>query len=407
MDLKKLTILYLETLYTGDSGKYRNCQKGHITLYSSCFAYMISHYLDALNQFSKRDLKEWANYILSHQKQDGLFYGPEILEGKLLSAAHSKKHLAWHLTCHVLPVLTLMKVKPRYPLAFVEKYLEQNALHDWLEKRNWNEAWLEGNNLLFMGQLLTYLAVEEGVAEAKERISDLFQWLDKTIDLRTGFWGTDRGCDNYNAVYGGYHQLLLYYYWNRELPKEAMIDTVLALQHYDGGFSKGWGGGSCEDVDCIDVLVNLYKLTSYRRRDIEKALRKASLAVLRRQLPSGGFVYKKGEEFNHMGMELTYAPANEANIFSTWFGVHSLLLISEIVKLPCSRGINYHFNESCSMGWHRSWDKSPVEFNDNCLFRLYYVDLVAKSYFAIRKIKRNSILLDLSYQMLKKCLCKK
>lgn len=402
-NIKQHVINYLETLSTQDVGRYRNCRNGHITLYASCFAVMIFHYLDAMDKFSETDLKQWANYILDYQKKDGLFWGPEIIEGTLLSDAHSKEHLAWHLTCHVLPALSILGEKPRRPLSFIEQYFDSSILIDWLENRNWQEAWLEGNNLLFMGQLLTFLAVEEGDERAKQGVKILLKWLDKKIDPNTGFWGTDGHCDIYKAVYGGYHQLLLYYYWQHPIMfKKVMIDTVLSLQHFDGGFVKGWGGGSCEDVDCVDILVNLYKLTDYRRIDIEYSLRKAVLAVIRRMAPCGGFVYKKGEEFYHMGMKYTYALPDEPNIFSTWFGIHTLLLISEIISLPCFEKSNYHFNNACSMGWHRKWDQPKVNFVNRNYVKLRTNDIVSKCYFSLRQIKRKSVLLTHAFQLIKK-----
>ena len=50
-----------------------------------------------------------------------------------------------------------------------------------------------------------------------------------------------------------------------------MIDTVLGLQHVDGGFNPRGNGGACEDVDSVDILLNLYKRFDYRRADIRFA----------------------------------------------------------------------------------------------------------------------------------------
>ncbi len=401
--VKYNTLQYLQSLSCDSPGVYQNCTNGQITLYASCFAVMCYHYLNELLRFPEPYLKEWADYLLSYQGQDGRFRGPEIIEGKLLSAAHSPNHLAKHSTCHVLPALKLLGVSPRYPLVFMDKYLEPETLVQWLEQRNWNEAWLEGNNLLFMGQLLTYIAVEEDNSQAKKSVDLLFEWLDDKIDPATGLWGTDRGAtDNYAAAYGGYHQLLLYYYWGRPIPyRNELVDTILSLQHFDGGFARGWGGGSCEDVDCVDILVNLYKLTDYRREDIKYALLKARCAVLRRQVEHGGFVYKVGEDFYHMGMEYTYAPSGDANMFSTWFGVHTLCLIAEIIEVPAldlSRG---QFNDVCSMGWHHSWDKNVDSVKKMEYGKSKMIDLLAKGYFASRQLKRSSSLLSRLYQVIK------
>ena len=399
----KNIIYYLDDLYTGKPGQYKNCIDGEITLYASCFSFMILYYINKLSEFSSLEIKQWAEYILKHQNENGLFYGPEILKGKLLSDSHSKNHLAWHLTCHVLPVLKIMEVKPKIPLKFFEPYLLEHNLNKWLKRRNWREPWIEGNNLLFMGQLLTYFYEEEKVLEAKDRIEQLFKWLDEKIDPDTGFWGTQYGSNVYSSVYGGYHQLLLYYYWNHEIAHpHKMIDTVLSLQHFDGGFSNSWGGGSCEDVDCVDILVNLYKKTNYRRKDIEKALIKNSFSVLRRNNSEGGFVYKKDSQFYHMGMEFTYAAPGRANIFSTWFGINTLLLISEIVKIPKIKIKKYDFNKSVSMGWHQKWEKKPVNIDIFNYTKFILINYVANAYFFIRHVKRKFNTLNKLYNFIKK-----
>ena len=404
INLKKKALLYLKSLKGISQGEYRNCIGGKTTLYASCFAVMSYHYLNSLKLFNNSEIEGWANYILSFQRKDGTFVGPEITKGNLLSDAHTHEHLSWHLTCHVLPALNILGVKPHYRLSFIYPYLEKKNLLKWLEKRNWDQAWLEGNNLLFMGQLLTYLATEEKLSQAGNNVQTLFQWLDERVDPPTGLWGTAKSVSNHYAAYGGYHQLLLYYYWKKPVSyKKKLVDTILNLQHFDGGFSSSWGGGSCEDVDCVDILVNMYKLVDYRRDEIEKALLKASLAILRRQTPEGGFVYRIGEEFFHMGMEFTYAPKNIANIFSTWFAIHTIALISEVIDIPkydIIRG-EYSFNNICSMGWHRKWNnKIKIPKNKDYIIA-NLTNIVSVIYFMVREIKRSSKALSKLYEKIK------
>jgi hypothetical protein len=157
---------------------------------------------------------------------------------------------------------------------------------------------------------------------------------------------------------GGYHQLLLYYHENEDIHhKERLIDTVLSLQHPDGGFQPRGGGGACEDVDAVDILVNMYKRTLYRRTDTRIALRKAMRSILSCRVDDGGFVYRVGEPFVHMGIRKTRSPKDRSNMFATWFRVHTLALIGEILTdHPVSR-VGWKFNGRCSMGWHRPWNK--------------------------------------------------
>lgn len=229
--------------------------------------------------------------------------GPEIQKDDLRSAAHSLHHVSEHLTAHALPAIYLLGARPKYPLTLAEQYMDPDYLQDWLSKRNWSEAWLEGKNLLFVGQFLTDFMESGNYPAAKPAFEALIKWLDQEIDPDTGLWGTNGFCDVRRAIYGAYHQLLLYFYHDLSLTSpERLVDCVLSIQHRDGGFAEYWGGGSCEDADAVDLLVNLHRRYDYRRNDIEHALRKAALAILRRQTKEGGFVYKRCTPFIHNGL---------------------------------------------------------------------------------------------------------
>jgi hypothetical protein len=331
---------------------------GEVTLYSSVFAAMTLHYTGALERFSALEKQEWAEYINSFQDPEtGVYRAPEIFEGEIKGGGHSEEHLALHLAAHILPALSLLGSAPKHELVFAKKFLDIDRLQTWLSERDWSEAWLEGNNLLFVGQLLAYLD-ELGVEGSGAALDVFMQWLDDQVDPATGLWGTDGFCDKYNAIYGGYHQLLLYYYLHRSIISPTkLIDTALSIQHIDGGYSKWNGGGTCQDVDAVDILVNLYKLTDHRRRKIRRSLRRNHASVMRRRTREGGFCDRRGCEFNHMGMEMTRTPADRANMFSTWFGVHTVMLMAEIFKqdrTDCNKFDDLiRFNDSCSMGWHR------------------------------------------------------
>ncbi len=354
-------IAYVDACSTGKPGEYRFSTAGEVTLSASCFAAMIFHYLGHLESLGQERRDQWIDYLKSHQQNDtGLFVGPEIRHGEFRSSAHTPEHLSMHLTAHVLPALDVLAGRPKSPLFFAHRFLDGDALRDWLRKRDWHLAWLEGNNLLFVGQFLTYLLDQENKPQAKRALEYLFEWLDSQQDPATGLWGTDGYCDKHTAVYGGYHQLLLYYYWHRELKhRERLVDTVLSLQQGDGGFAPTRGGGTCENVDAVDILVNMCKQTDYRRAEVLLALRKAFWNVLSKQTPEGGFVYKWGVPFEHMGMSRTRTPANVANMFSTWFSVHTVLLIGEVLPVVALPEPSRRFNRSCSMGWHRPY---PVSF---------------------------------------------
>lgn len=345
---------FIESRGAENVGEYRMCDGGSVTLYASCFAVMALHYLGALERIGREQQAKWADYIKSWQNPEtGLFVGPEIRGGELKSSLHDWDHITMHLTAHALPALNILGSQPLHSLRFAKVFLDQKYLLKWLDQRNWHQAWLEGNNLLFIGQFLIYMRDHENEKSAQVALNTYFDWLDSQQDPLTGLWGTNGYCDIYEALYGAYHQLLVYYYCNRPVhyPRQ-IINTVLKLQHPDGSFTRYGGGGTCEDVDAVDVLVNLYKRTGYRPAAVRYALEMVLKNVLDKQKADGGFVYRHGESFMQLGISSTFVPANTPDLFSTWFRIHTIGLICEILKKNPLSQINWRFNNTCSMGWH-------------------------------------------------------
>lgn len=344
---------FVNGLNTGRPGEYKYSLTGQPNLYASCYALMTLHYLDALPEDAAAR-GTWADYLLSFQDEaTGLFAGPELKEPLPAGAKHDIEHLGLHLATTVLPCLDILGVRPRHSLRFAHRFLDQGVLAQWLAQRDWRDAWLEGNNLLFVLQLLIYLRDDERQPEAQARLDEFFAWLDAEIDPATGLWGTNGYCSNFVAMCGGYHQLLAYYSERRPLTaSHRLVDVTLALQHGDGGFHPAGGGGACEDVDAVDILVNLYKRHDYRRPAIRTSLRAAMRSILKKQMPDGGFVYRLNEPFSHMGMVATLTPPNQSNLFATWFRVHTLALAAQVLSDSVLARLEWNFNPRMSMGWH-------------------------------------------------------
>ena len=361
-NFKNGVVTYVEGNRSGNIGEYRMCEGGNVTLYSSCFALMTLFYCDSLQKYSREDLCIWGNYINRWQdKKSGLFIGPEVVEEELTSPLHDFEHISMHLTAHVLPCLALLGMGTGFPIYFAHSYLSKNELTKWLGKRDWGNAWFEGNNIFLVLQFLIWLRDVEKIKDASQSLNIIFDWLDSELDPETGLWGTNGFCSPHEAMYGGYHQLLAYYYENRDLKyTQALIDTVLSLQNIDGGFYPKGGGGGCEDVDAADILVNLYKRIDYRRHDIEFCVRRLLKSVLKRQIQNGGFVYRLNSQFIYMGIKGTKSPPNFSNMFATWFGVHTIALISEVLPDIFHGNQMFQFNNSFSMGWHKKWEKEDV-----------------------------------------------
>ncbi len=380
----KLNILaiknFISACETDQNGVYASSPNGEATLYGTCYALMTMFYLGDSIQSRLDSL----DFILSCQDPvTGYFIGPELKEWSPESdSKHDQDHLLTHLACHVLPVLDLFNMQPRSSLNFAHKFLDKQYLFDYLNSRDLKDAWLEGNNLLFVGQLIIYLRDRMKMRDADKALALYFTWLDDKVDPLTGLWGTDGFCSPFIAMCGGYHQLLVYYFEKREVRfKKQLIDTVLSLQHRDGGFHPQGGGGACEDVDAADILVNMYKQIDYKRLEIRIALRRLLHSVLEKQMPDGGFVYRLGEPFIHMGVPKTYSSANCSNLFPTWFRIHTLALIREILTDERLLKHNWKFNPTCSMGWHKPWEKAN--------HRITFIDKIKELLYCLRMNSTN------------------
>jgi hypothetical protein len=359
---------FLDSCYNQHNGAYSSSKDGPFNLYATCYGLLTKYYL----QLPSKKIEKSLDFIISTQNSEsGFFIGPELKDWvPPKNSKHDENHILMHLCCTTLPVLSTYGVFPAFQLKFAHKFLDQHYLIRWLNNRDWNDAWLEGNNLLFLGQLLIYLRDVEKKSAASDSLEAYFRWLEMQIDPDTGLWGTNGYCSNFVAMCGGYHQLLVYYYEKRPIRyKKALIKTVINLQHPDGGFHPKGGGGACEDVDGADILVNMYKQINYRRSEIRCSLRRLLKSILKKQMPDGGFVYRQNEPFSHMGIPATYSPANCSNMFATWFRVHTLALISEILVDETTINRDWRFNNSCSMGWHRPWDKTQ---NTGKLLKIYF-----------------------------------
>lgn len=391
---------YILKYLKNSEGLFSSIPNGKATLYGTCYSLLTLNYLDSKYYPNKKLI----NFIRSCQIETGEFVGPELDDYfPSPKIKHNREHLIFHCTCLVLSACIHFSIPIKYKLSFFYKFCDINYLHQWLENRDFSDAWFEGNNLLFIGQLLIYLRDYENSLNANVALGYWFHWLDNTLDTKTGLWGTNGFCSKEVAVYGAYHQLLVYYYENHKISNpKALVDIVLSLQHLDGGFNPNGNGGACEDVDCVDILVNLYKIIDYRRSDIRIALRRCMKHIISLQNSDGGFPYNRNNHQSHMGIPETSAPPNVSTAFSTWFRIHTLSLISEV--LPNEELFDNYtlgFTNNISMGWHRSWDienANKLLINRNTLveqsivyfytFRLKLSKSISVFNIILRKVKK-------------------
>ena len=324
-----------------------------------CCATLGKVYLDP----AKSLLEPTRRFIAGCQDAEtGLMIGPELKDFRAVRGVmHDLEHLLLHLTCAAIPVCRQFGIQLPYPVRDAHRFCDEVYLRRCaIDNRELQKHGmvLKGTTSCSSVRLLIYLRDVEKHAGAQRALDLWFRWLDEHADPKTSLWGTNGHCSTMEAVYGGYHQLLVYYHENHPIRNPTgLVDTVLSLQHLDGGFNPNGNGGACEDVDCVDILVNLYKRNDYRRAEIRCALRRCLRHTLDLQNPDGGFPYNRNCPQSHMGIPGTDAAPNQSTAFATWFRVHTLALMAEILTDEPELQFDFRFTNNLSMGWHRAWDK--------------------------------------------------
>lgn len=377
-------------------GIYKFCSNGHVTIMSSCFALFIRELLNDLENIFDEDKQEWIDYLKSSQDQaTGLFYDPGYNRSDL-KGKHDEEYFLYQNSMFCLSALNALDSKPNYQLAFLEKYKNDEYLLTWLKNLNWSNPWLVSNNVMFIMYFLLFELETNNESTNVRYINIIFGYLDSIQDPETGYWGTNQGSSLFNGMAGAFHFYFFYVYCNRHIQyAEKIIDSTLALQHHDGLFSPAGGGGHCEDLDAIDILVKFSQLSSYRESEVDISLNKAIYALLENKNSDGGFCYAKlyryslsdwKKSLTHLYYEknirlsdkfwllfvqagkqallpfikeyqwkysswnLMSCKINESDMWSTWFRLLAIALIDS--RDRGGKNMNWTFRKQAALGWH-------------------------------------------------------
>jgi hypothetical protein len=289
------------------------------------------HLYGDLNSFSSRERDEWILYIQGQQGDDGLFRDPLI-------ECPEAEQLDWwgwrHLTLHALMALSALGGTAQKPFRILDRFRKPGNMTEWLESRNWKQdAAHVSNEIQNYATMLQYARDFQGERWCEDALYEMYRWLDRQQDLKTGYWGysNDTAWERSQGVQTGYHLWLLYFYDGRPIQYvERVIDSCLATQNRLGGFGVQLNFSACEDIDSIDPLVRLSFITDYRREDIRKALEKALIWMLTNRNGEGGWVFRRGEGFRY-GHNLMWTRADESSMFATWFSTLSLAYLSSVL----------------------------------------------------------------------------
>lgn len=386
----------------------RLTQGARPSLYASCFAACALRLLNVPSH--DLTLKALASSIRAAQRADGHFYEDSIAEnaqdiithqavskkkrgvrvGKQgVHRTHSATYCRSQLTDFCLLALKDIGVKPRYDPKPLKLLQSPAKMHRWLSGLDWGNPWLASNQVMFT---LNAFLLKKGRPSEKQReiIETAFQWIEHHQDPKSGLW-LGKSASLHNRMAATYHLLFYLTYHGRSIRyAERIIDSVLVLQQRDGLFDPSGAGGSCSDIDAIDLLCRCSRITNHRAHDVRRACLRSYAALLAKQNADGGFCWSTrshspvvrippnglllhprallsdarskvktvafvmlGQPFSWKmsGLEQHAVAMESSDLFSTWFRLCALASIERrFTELSRNSGISWRSPERCGLG---------------------------------------------------------
>ncbi|MDA8413571.1 MAG: hypothetical protein M0023_07245 [Desulfobacteraceae bacterium] len=359
-------------------------QKG--SLFGTVFACYVAYLLGRVQELP--DQKPIVDTILSlRQSETGLFIDLDLRPEHFVNInAHSEFYVKLQTTIFCYACLDALGVNVDKKIKWLEPLLVRSELEAWLTDLDWKNPWLVSNLDMFVGIFLfQWYNMYPDEVRICDAIEAYFSWHDRHQDRATGFWGDQS--DLLNAMAGAYHILIHYDFASRSIKYvEKIIDATLSLVCRDGLFVYGGGGGSCEDMDAIDILVRCSMLTQHRADDVKEVLLKAAAILATGQTCEGGFswrvqpslsdllIYPFGKEFiagriydfayksfrrshyisEHFYSSLKLYPyaINKADTWSSWFRPLSLAFIAKRYPENFTEPCNWRFPTWPGLGFN-------------------------------------------------------
>lgn len=290
-------------------------------IYCSTYACMVNSLYGNLGSLGESERVAWIDYFKSMQSaSDGLFRDPNLVNDLF------EKEDWWgarHLAVQVICSLTVLGGRPEHDFCFLEPLYSHRSMVQWLESRDWRERVdYVGNEIMNYGALLQFSRDTFGNSHAGRAVDIMIHWLTNNLNSVTGMWSEDILLNPEKlsqAVQGAYHIFPLFTYDGREYPfMEQFVDNLLLTQNRLGGFGVMLNSSACEDIDTIEPLYRLSKMTGYRSFEIAAAISRAIPWIIANMNRDGGFVFRRNVPFVYGHKEMS-SKANESSLFATWF----------------------------------------------------------------------------------------
>lgn len=341
---------FCKSMATDKVGYYKYSTETPPTMLGSAFAGLGLALCGELKNLDETTKKQWVEYLQSCQdEKTGLFVSPEFRSEDRISEKHTDELMHAHASTFVMVLLHYLGALPKHPISWIHQYRQKQAMREWIESLGWEQnAWVTGNWTYDMGCAMGVDHLITGDGACLAQADHYFNWFDEHQRDDTGWWDLKKGGSAlHEQQFGGYHTLMVYWMFDRPIAKaDRIIDSSLKLQTADGMFDPDGGGGCCQDMDCIDPLVQMGLATDYRRDDIAKALEKALAAILAKQVSDGGFYDAMTWVRSEFGWQLCKASPGNPDACSNWFYPFSVALAGEFLGDSQIMDTTWHHHKS-------------------------------------------------------------
>jgi glycosyltransferase involved in cell wall biosynthesis/ubiquinone/menaquinone biosynthesis C-methylase UbiE len=296
---------------------------GEETLIATSCAVLILEGINRLQHVPPALRERWMAYLRECQRSDdGLFVDPLLERFPVASNDHDLEYLLDQTTYFALQALDALGSAPRHPIRVLDRWSTPETFVAWLKGLDWSNAWLQSNRVMFALAFLVYAVEHDQEPGAASIVHAALDWLDAVQDQETGTWGRKDGSSLLNSMAATYHFLPFYEHLQRPIQRlNNLIDATLALQHADGLFGAGPGGGACEDLDAIGVLAMATRYSDHRADEVRRAVLRAFWGLWNAQNDDGGFGYAvrtDDQTYRFSNWAAMECRLRTSDVWSTW-----------------------------------------------------------------------------------------
>jgi hypothetical protein len=292
------------------------------TLLATTFGVCALETMGALDALSEARRATLTAYLKSCQAADGGLFRDERHDDAFVYGLKkfTPRYIEWQETYFALHALDALGAEPDHALSFVEPYQRADVMDGWMRMLRFDDFWFSSNYLMF---LLCFLLRHEGAAAPSAH--RLLDRLDERQDPNTGLWGTTQGSSLFNGMAGAFHVYGFYRHLDRPIHHQgAALRSTLRTQ-LEGGLFGTPGGGPCEDLDGVDILVNLQPDDAADERAVTEALGRTLTALRSCRLPDGGYRWTaplpgaKVRKVTYSGLPSLSVQSDDSDLWSMWF----------------------------------------------------------------------------------------